>query len=99
MLRIGITGGIGSGKSTIAKFFAKQYDVPLYLMDDRSKYVIANNQELRMKLIKQFGSDVFSPDGVYNTKLVASVVFADELELVKLTNTVGEYVQILNYLI
>lgn len=94
MLRIGITGGIGTGKSTVARVFGSHFDdVPLYLMDDRNKYVIDNDNELREKLIKQFGHEVFLPDGAYNRKFVAKIVFNDKAELNMLSSNIGKHLK------
>lgn len=95
MLRIGITGGIGSGKSTVARAFGSHFDyVPIYFMDDRNKYVIDNDNELREKLIKQFGHEVFLPDGTYNRSFVAKIVFNDKNELNMLSRNISKHLQI-----
>ena len=94
MIRIGITGGIGTGKTTVSKAFGDHFeDVPLYLMDDRNKYVIDNDNELREKLIKQFGQNVFLPDGSYNRKFVANIVFNDKAELDLLSSNIGKHLK------
>ena len=46
MLKIGLTGGIGSGKTTVVKVF-KQLGVPVYLSDDRAKYLMHENKSLK----------------------------------------------------
>ena len=50
MIKVGLTGGIGSGKTTVAKIF-KQFGVPVYFSDDRAKDLMLNNKFLRESLI------------------------------------------------
>jgi dephospho-CoA kinase len=75
MFRIGLTGGIGSGKSTVVKVFMA-LGVPCYIADERSKALLNSNQELRLKLIDHFG-DIYS-NGTINRALFASIIFKDE---------------------
>ena len=93
MVKVGVTGGIGAGKSTIAKAFATEFNTPLYIMDNQTKYVINTNDELKKKLREQFGSDVFLEDGSYNTKLVSEVVFNNKEELVKFSANIAPHLQ------
>ena len=64
MIKVGLTGGIGSGKTTVAKIF-KQLGVPVYFSDDRAKDLMLNNQFLRESLISVFGDKVII-NGVLN---------------------------------
>jgi len=90
MIKIGITGGIGVGKSTITKEF-ESLGIKTYIMDARVRYLIHNITELRFKLINLFGNNVFLSDGAYNNKLVANVVFNNDVQLHKLTHIIEEY--------
>ena len=62
MLKIGITGGIGSGKSTAARFF-EALGVPLYDADQRAKWLMQNDHKLQQDLIAAFGPDTYNPAG------------------------------------
>lgn len=75
MLRIGLTGGMGSGKSTVLKIFSA-LGVPCYVADERSKALLNSNQELRIKLIENFGN-IYS-NGSINKTLFAAIIFGDE---------------------
>lgn len=75
MLRIGITGGIGSGKSTIAKIF-QLLGVPVYYADKRAKWLMENNTDLKNQLIESFGSDTYQ-HGLLNRSHLASLVFSN----------------------
>ena len=91
MIKIGLTGGIGSGKTTVAKIF-KQLGVPVYFSDDRAKDLMLNNQSLQESLISLFGDKVIV-DGFLNRSYIASKVFANTKELIKLNALVHPFVQ------
>jgi len=83
MLRIGITGGIGSGKSIVARVFAA-LGVPVYDSDSRAKWVMANNLELRAQLQAAFGADTYDAVGQLNRPYLARVAFNDAAQLARL---------------
>ena len=91
MIKVGLTGGIGSGKTTVAKIF-KQFGVPVYFSDDRAKDLMLNNQFLRESLISLFGDKVIV-DGFLNRSYIASKVFTNTKELIKLNALVHPFVQ------
>ncbi|MFM7022164.1 MAG: dephospho-CoA kinase [Flavobacteriales bacterium] len=82
-LQIGLTGGIGSGKSTVAKIFEK-LDVPVYYADDRSKFILQNSIGVKEKILKEWGSGVLDEKGNINRKALAALVFTQSEELKKL---------------
>ncbi len=90
MLRLGITGGIGSGKTTVCKIF-ESLGVPVYYADIRAKEIVAQNLQLRQELIQTFGEDAFI-NGEYNRAYIASVVFADKAKLEILNNIIHPHV-------
>ena len=79
---IGITGGIGSGKSTIAKQL-REMGYRVYDTDNEAKRLIVEDSHIRQQIEQLFGSEVYK-DGVYQTALVAQRVFADHSLLAKL---------------
>jgi len=81
MLRVGITGGIGSGKSTVAKVF-EVLGIPVYYADDAAKRLMNEDEELKRKIQQQFGDDIYK-DGKLDRKQMADIVFAspEKLEL------------------
>ena len=79
---IGITGGIGSGKSTIAKQL-REMGYMVYDTDSEAKRLIVEDTHVRQQIEQLFGSEVYK-DGVYQTALVAQRVFADHSLLAKL---------------
>lgn len=81
---IGLTGGIGSGKTTIANYF-KSLGVPLYIADDEAKAILYTVEAVK-EVKKVFGDAVFT-DGVPDRAKLASVVFNDE-EKLKMLNAI-----------
>lgn len=79
---IGITGGIGSGKSTIAKQL-REMGYAVYDTDSEAKRLIMEDAGLRQQIEQLFGKEVYQ-DGVYQTALVAQRVFADQSLLAQL---------------
>lgn len=76
MKRIGLTGGIGSGKSFIANIL-EHMSFPVYYSDSRSKELTKSNPTIRAGLISLFGEKVYV-DGELNTQLVATKIFQNE---------------------
>ena len=80
MLRIGLTGGIGSGKSTIAKVF-EVLGIPVYYADDAAKNLMNKDEALRKKIIHHFGEDSYTADGKLNRSFIAKIVFNNNEKL------------------
>jgi dephospho-CoA kinase len=81
MLKVGITGGIGSGKSTIAKIF-EVLGIPVYYADDAAKRLMNEDDALKEKIEKAFGEETYN-NGLLNRAYLSSVVFnsPEKLEL------------------
>ena len=86
MLKIGITGGIGSGKTTVCQIFEK-LGVPVYYADRRAKELMEEDKQLMTAICSEFGEAVYT-DGILNKKLLAEMVFNDEEKLLKLNSLV-----------
>ena len=80
MLKIGITGGIGSGKSTVCKIF-ELLGIPVFYADTAAKEVMHTDEELKKGVISTFGVKSFSEAGILNRKYIADIVFYDEKAL------------------
>ena len=74
MLRIGITGGIGSGKSTASRLF-QSLGAPVYDADSRARWLMENDDELRRHLTAAFGPRTYDATGYLNRPLLAGTVF------------------------
>jgi len=79
MIKVGLTGGIGSGKSTVASIFAK-YGVPIYYADTKMKELMVSDPEIKARLIKEFGTEAYQNNEL-NRKYLASIVFDDKEKL------------------
>lgn len=86
MLRIGLTGGIGSGKSTVAKIF-ETLGIPVYYADDASKRLMSENEELKNSIQQHFGKEAYT-DGKLNRKHLSSLVFNNPEKLALLNSIV-----------
>jgi dephospho-CoA kinase len=87
MLRIGITGGIGSGKTTVCAIFST-LGIPIYNSDERAKRIMVENLSVVNKLKAQFGSTIYFEDGSINRVLLSQIVFNDKEQLTKLNEIV-----------
>jgi dephospho-CoA kinase len=87
MLKIGITGNIGSGKSTVARVFAI-LGVKVFYADAEAKKVMTADELLIEGIKSAFGSEAYSANGELNRKYVAGIVFNNEEELKKLNSLV-----------
>lgn len=76
MIKVAITGGIGSGKSYVSRILSEQYDIPVYNADDEAKRLMVSSKEIRKDLISLLGDDVYLSDGSLNKTLLSSYLFA-----------------------
>ena len=86
MLKIGLTGGIGSGKTTIAKVF-ETLGIPVYFADDKAKYLMNNDALLKASIIQQFGIDAYKNEEL-DRKYLAGLVFNDKEKLALLNSLI-----------
>jgi len=91
MLKIGVTGGIGSGKTTVCKVF-EVLNVQVYYSDLRAKEIMVTNPNLKEKLVVTFGNNTFDSNGYLNSEYLASIVFPDLLKLKTLNTIVHPFV-------
>ncbi|MBT8287371.1 MAG: dephospho-CoA kinase [Flavobacteriaceae bacterium] len=82
MIVVGLTGGIGSGKSTVAKFF-NEFGIPTYESDKEAKALMNRSKVIRRKLIDLFGKRAYGRDGL-NRTFIAGKIFGDKTLLDKM---------------
>ncbi|MEI8142208.1 MAG: dephospho-CoA kinase [Chitinophagia bacterium] len=76
---IGLTGGIGAGKSVVAKIFST-IGIPVFNADEVAKQMMQTSPAIKAQLIEQFGRDIYNASGLDKEKL-AAIVFADPFQL------------------
>ncbi len=76
MYRVGITGGIGSGKSIICNIF-KSLGIPVFTADIEASILINSDEKIAKQLIAKFGKDIYIYEGMINRKKLATVMFQD----------------------
>ena len=79
---VGLTGGIGSGKTTVAQMF-KSLGVPIYNADEEAKMLMQNSDVIKQELIQLLGANCYQ-NGQLNRSFIASKVFADKVLLDKI---------------
>jgi dephospho-CoA kinase len=89
---VGLTGGIGSGKTTVANFF-KELGVPIYIADDEVQKLMLESSLLKSELISLFGPKVYE-NGQLNKLLISESIFKDKTTLKAINNIVHPVVAI-----
>ena len=74
---VGVTGGIGSGKTTIVNMFAEFENVAVYFADNEAKKLMNTSLEIKNKLVAEFSKNVFK-NGVLNRDFLANIVFKNK---------------------
>lgn len=93
MIKVGITGGIGSGKTTVCKVF-QILGVPIYFADIQAKVILDTNEEVKLKIINCFGNELLSDSGFVDRIKLAAFVFNSKEKLEKLNAILHPLVQI-----
>ncbi len=79
MIKIGITGGIGTGKTIVCQIF-ETFNIPVYYSDLRAKHLMENDSQLIQQIIENFGQ-VYTETGKLNRKKLAQIIFNDRSKL------------------
>ncbi len=79
MIRVGLTGGIGSGKSTVARVF-EVLGIPVYYADEATRQLMNTDEALKKEIISNFGEESYS-NGQLNRPFIASIVFSNKEKL------------------
>ena len=91
MIKIGITGGIGSGKSVVSSLLTLA-GIPVYVADDESKNLTESSPVIQKKLKSLFGDDIYL-NGNLDRKHLASLIFSDEVILKKVNSIIHPVVR------
>lgn len=91
-LKVGITGGIGSGKSTVCHMF-KLLGAPVFEADVVAKQLLQTHPQIRKGLIHLFGEDIYLDDGTVDRKKLADIIFNNDVQLAKMNALVHPVVR------
>lgn len=91
MLKIGITGGIGSGKSVVCKIIEK-FGNPILYADDIAKELLFTNEDIKKRIRYEFDEDIYDEQGSIDKKKLAKLIFFDEKLKTKLEKIVHPFV-------
>lgn len=91
-LTVGVTGGIGSGKTTVCRVF-QLLGVPVFEADTVAKNLYNTNSEIKSGLIHLFGANIYTPEGLLDRKKLASLIFTNEIHLAKVNELVHPVVR------
>lgn len=81
IVKIGITGNIGSGKSKVCHYLDTKYGIPVYSSDDRAKLLMVSNKKLKSSIISNFGENCYFENGELNKTHISSIIFNDPKKL------------------
>jgi len=87
MLKIGITGGIGTGKTTVCEIF-ELLGIPVFHADSVGKQLMIASTDVKQKVKSIFGNEAYSSDDTVNRKHIAGIVFYDQNKLNLLNNII-----------
>lgn len=88
MLKIGLTGGIGSGKTTIAKAFSDS-GYPVYIADTEASRLINHSSGIREALVRLFGENIYRPDKTLDKRQLSTLIFNDKSLLQQVNRTIS----------
>ena len=83
-LKVAVTGSIGSGKSTFCKFISEK-GYPVFKADELSKNILANDQDVKKKVLKEFGNQSFVNNEI-NKKFLAEEIFSNSVKVLKINS-------------
>lgn len=90
---IGITGGVGCGKSTVMKILQKEYGAKILIADDMGHLVMEKGHPAYDEICGQFGEGIINPDGTINREALSGIVYRDGEKLAVLNGIIHPYVK------
>ena len=91
MLKVGLTGGIGSGKSSVSELFFK-WGAYIFDADSVAKEILTNNETAQGEIIAEFGTDILDGSGNIDKQKLARIAFQDENHQLRLNTIIHPYV-------
>jgi len=92
-LVIGVTGGIGSGKSTVCKIFSSLYGIPEIDTDKLARQAVKKNSQGLLKVVNVFGKEVINTEGELDRKAVRKIIFSDAQKKIAIEKIIHPIVQ------
>ncbi len=93
MRLIGITGGIGTGKSTVTNYLQKQYNLPIWDADIYARSAVSINSPILQAISQRYGADILQPDGMLDRLRLGEIIFKDVNERQWLESQIHPYVR------
>jgi len=90
---IGLTGGIGSGKSTVSDYLAKVYQVPILDADDYAKAAVSKDSPILERIKRHYGNQILHSDGTLNRSRLGEIIFHQPAEKAWLEQQIHPYVR------
>jgi len=91
MLKVGLTGGIGCGKSVVSTFFA-EWGAYIFDADKEAKKILKENETAQSEIIAEFGTDVLGVDNKIDKKKLSRIAFQDEYHQLRINTTIHPYI-------
>ncbi len=91
ILKVGLTGGIGSGKSTVSTIF-KQNNIPIIDADKIAKNILITHPEVLVSIRQTFGEEFFDENGVFLRRKLGNLIFSDNVKKVKYEEILMPYI-------
>jgi dephospho-CoA kinase len=90
---IGLTGGIGSGKTTISNYLSQKYQIPVLDADIYSREAVQPNSPILDEIVRRYGSGILLPDRTLKRKLLGEIIFNNPEEKIWLESIIHPYVR------
>lgn len=91
--KIGLTGGIGTGKTTVSNYLAKTYNLPILDADIYAREAVQIGSPILSKIAQRYGTEILLPDGTLNRQKLGEIVFPNQAERLWLEQQIHPYVR------
>jgi dephospho-CoA kinase len=93
MRLIGITGGIGTGKSTVTDYLHSRYNLPVWDADIYARSAVAIDSPILLAISQRYGIDILQPDGTLDRSQLGTIIFGNPVERQWLESQIHPYVR------
>ena len=92
MLKVGITGGIGAGKSVVCSILNK-WGIPVFYADTEARNLMHHNSSVKEAIIHEFGGKIYNESGILQKNILSDIIFNDEQSRLKINSIVHPFVR------